>query len=262
MAVRMDSRSYLAGYYDALPRWGRALDKANRRRVEQTLALVPDDVCTVLDLGCGDGTISNALVARGAKVTGIDISREALRYFAGRGVVASLDHLPLPTRSFDLVICAEVLEHLPPGVYERAREEIERVANRYVIVSTPNREYLRAGLARCEACGCRYHVDQHVRTLALREHRTLFQRCHWVKAVKVGLWAHFPPLVALEQRVLGVYRLKDGAVCPACGRPATAGRASRLLERFVLRWLRWSTRLIPGVGKARWLVSLYRCADG
>jgi len=252
---------HLAGHYDTLSRWGRPLDKADRRRVEQTLALVPAEVCTVLDLGCGDGTVSNALVARGVAVTGVDISREALRFFSGKGVVASLDHLPLPARSFDLVICAEVLEHLSPGVYERALAEIERVAKRWVIVSTPNREYLPAGLAACAACGHRYHVDQHVRAMGLREHRSLFRRCQWVRTVKVGVWAHFPPLVALEHRLLRIYRAKEGVFCPACGQPASVSHGHPFVERYVLRGLRWSTRLLPGMVKARWLVSLYRCVD-
>jgi 2-polyprenyl-6-hydroxyphenyl methylase/3-demethylubiquinone-9 3-methyltransferase len=73
----------------------------------------------VLDVGCGGGILAEAMARRGARVTGIDLSDQALR-------VAEL-HLhesKLEIRyqkaavedcagEFDLVTCMELLEHVP-----------------------------------------------------------------------------------------------------------------------------------------------------
>jgi SAM-dependent methyltransferase len=50
------------------------------------LDLQPDE--RVLDLGCGEGTLSEELVARGAKLLGVDISEELLEAAHSRGVRA------------------------------------------------------------------------------------------------------------------------------------------------------------------------------
>ena len=77
----------------------------------------------VLDVGCGGGILAEAMAARGAQVTGIDLSDKALK-------VAELHLLESGTQvtyrkaaveeiaheqpmGFDLVTCMEVLEHIP-----------------------------------------------------------------------------------------------------------------------------------------------------
>lgn len=66
----------------------------------------------VLDVGCAVGYLSEILAARGFAVTSIDwpdTPHAATVEFAG----ADLDEgLPPLTRSFEYVICADVLEHL------------------------------------------------------------------------------------------------------------------------------------------------------
>jgi SAM-dependent methyltransferase len=71
----------------------------------------------VLDAGCAMGLLVEALVARGIDAHGVDISEYAISQaapaVAGRCRVASLT-TPLEGR-YDLVVCIEVLEHMPPG---------------------------------------------------------------------------------------------------------------------------------------------------
>lgn len=247
-----------ANHYDALSRWGKRLDEANRQRVEQTLALIVPDVRTVLDLGCGDGTVSNPLTSKGLSVTGVDISAKALQYLEGKGVLGSLDGLPFPRLFFDMVICAEVLEHLPIEVYEKALQEIERVAGGYIIVTTPNEEHLPASFVKCEHCGFVFHADLHVRTFDRALHRTLFQEFELTKTVEINTWKHQPFITLLEQHLLGIHKFKDSLICPCCSYKNVQRPKYGLLRKGILKCLRLIGRAVYRQPKARWIASLYR----
>ena len=56
-----------ARFYDHSRDWGQ-LDEPNAERVRQTLSLLPDGIATVLDVGCGDGAVTNPLVENGLEV--------------------------------------------------------------------------------------------------------------------------------------------------------------------------------------------------
>ncbi|WP_433802763.1 class I SAM-dependent methyltransferase [Actinomycetospora sp. CA-084318] len=72
----------------------------------------------VLDLGCGPGVTTAALVGRGARVTGVDGSAPLLAHARGLSDAAFVVHdladpLPFPDGSFDLVVAGLVLHYLP-----------------------------------------------------------------------------------------------------------------------------------------------------
>jgi 2-polyprenyl-6-hydroxyphenyl methylase/3-demethylubiquinone-9 3-methyltransferase len=77
----------------------------------------------VLDIGCGGGILAEAMVDRGARVSGIDMSERALKVAqlhlleSGRSVdyrLVSAEALAAeaPGR-YDIVTCMELLEHVP-----------------------------------------------------------------------------------------------------------------------------------------------------
>ena len=73
----------------------------------------------VLDVGCGAGQLSSELVARGAAVTGIDVSAAMVEIARGRlgdaaeFVVGDLSEpLPFPSGAFDLAVASLVLHYL------------------------------------------------------------------------------------------------------------------------------------------------------
>ncbi|MBW1818379.1 MAG: class I SAM-dependent methyltransferase [Deltaproteobacteria bacterium] len=107
----------------------------------------------VLDVGCGTGRHTCAASRRDRVVAvGMDINfddakeaRKRLQYEkalgaqAGMGatLVADITRLPFRDHAFDLVICSEVLEHIPDE--ERAIDELARVVKkgRDLVVSVP-----------------------------------------------------------------------------------------------------------------------------
>ncbi len=108
---------------------------------------------TVLDAGCGEGETLERLggLLDGA-VTGIDLNPESVEFAArripsGTFQVGDLTALPFEDDSFDLVLCLEVLEHIPdPGP---ALAELSRVCRGQIVLSVPSEPWFRLGsLAR------------------------------------------------------------------------------------------------------------------
>lgn len=101
---------------------------------------------TVLDLGCGGGQNGAFFRRRGARVTGIERDGEAARQAASilhEVLVADLEspgalRAALRERTFDLVLLADVLEHLrdPARALAEATQHLEDGG--HVIVSLPN----------------------------------------------------------------------------------------------------------------------------
>jgi len=73
---------------------------------------------TVLELGCGDGLMLQALAERGWRVMGTERTEESARFAREVGIEVLVDgHDSWPRdRGFDLVIMFQVLEHLPDPV--------------------------------------------------------------------------------------------------------------------------------------------------
>ena len=77
----------------------------------------------MLDIGCGGGILSESMAARGARVTGIDLSEKALgvaklhKLESGASVdyrlVAAEDQARATPAAFDVVTCMEMVEHVP-----------------------------------------------------------------------------------------------------------------------------------------------------
>ncbi|MBL7003459.1 MAG: bifunctional 2-polyprenyl-6-hydroxyphenol methylase/3-demethylubiquinol 3-O-methyltransferase UbiG [Gammaproteobacteria bacterium] len=103
----------------------------------------------VLDIGCGGGILSEALAAKGAIVTGIDLAEKSLNiaqlhlYESGLEVdyqFVSAEEFALQHKAeFDVVCCLEMLEHVPdPGsIIQSAHDLVCETGD--VIFSTLNR---------------------------------------------------------------------------------------------------------------------------
>lgn len=88
----------------------------------------------VVDVGCGGGALVRALAARGARMTGVEISQSqlaaAIENDAGSGasyLVGLAQQLPLSEESVDVVVFMRALHHVPPADMRDALREARRV---------------------------------------------------------------------------------------------------------------------------------------
>jgi len=100
-------------------RWIRTLKNMVPGRLSHFDHLVEWEGKSVLDLGCAGGFMSEALAARGARVTGIDPAAKAIEAAranaAGKGITYDVgvgEALPYADGAFDHVVCVDVLEHV------------------------------------------------------------------------------------------------------------------------------------------------------
>lgn len=252
-------------HYDRADLWGDDYGSSDdEQRANAIRASLPSGVRTVLDVGCGDGTITNVL-ADDVDITGVDISEQALQYVRAPTTVAGADDLPFDDRSFDAVLLAEVIEHLEPKTFDRALSEAARVARSTILITVPNRESLKGSARRCPRCGEHFSPWRHQRSFRPSDLRGLVRGFNTEVVEEIGPLTQFPTaldgtLVRLKYRD----RLLFPAVCPACGlegeRPSgtplealpdsSAPRWLRFFRRTVLRPLRPPPR-------HRWLLARY-----
>jgi 2-polyprenyl-6-hydroxyphenyl methylase/3-demethylubiquinone-9 3-methyltransferase len=97
----------------------------------------------IVDIGCGGGFLSEPLIGHGARVVGLDIShgsaRAATRRLGARFVQGCALRTPFASASADMVMLADVVEHVRP--FEGALAEAARVLvdGGFLFVNTINR---------------------------------------------------------------------------------------------------------------------------
>jgi len=103
----------------------------------------------VLDVGCGGGVLTESMAARGAEVTGIDLSEKVLGvarlHLFESNLKIDYQHISAEALAethagqFDIVTCMEMLEHVPnPGSIVTACARLVRPGG-HVFFSTWNR---------------------------------------------------------------------------------------------------------------------------
>ncbi len=133
---------------DAHPRAPKYSARVDRSESNTSHAIVLDLVGTdkrVLDVGCASGYLAEALGAQGNKVSGVEldpVAAEKARPFLDRLVVGNVEELDLVGEfgpgEFDVLVFADVLEHVkdPVDVLSRARPLLAEGG--YAVLSIPN----------------------------------------------------------------------------------------------------------------------------
>lgn len=122
-------------------------------RINDLLRLAPARGRAALDVGARDGYLSLRLAGRFGKVVALDLERPLIDHPSVECVQGDATRLRFPDRAFDLVLCAEVLEHIPPERLRKACAELARVADRYVLIGVPYAQDIRVSRTTCRTCG-------------------------------------------------------------------------------------------------------------
>jgi len=131
---------------------------ANLDHVFQQIAAEPGAPECALEVGCGEGVIAQRLHQRWGEVIALDLPDAGLRadwrQLPGpRFLHADAHALPFGDKQFDVVVAAEVLEHLPDP--DRGLAELARVSRRHLVLSVPQEPIFRG----CNLLAGRYLRD-------------------------------------------------------------------------------------------------------
>jgi len=99
----------------------------------QTEAVLAFDPESVLEVGPGPGIVTHALRTAGVEVRTLDVEPTLKP-----DILASVTEIPRDGGSFDVVMCCQVLEHLPFEQFVPALAELRRVSKRGAVISLPD----------------------------------------------------------------------------------------------------------------------------
>ena len=214
--ARIDAAYYdRSAYFDAGTGHLTDLDSAFQRyRTSKVLGIYdPAPEERVVDLGCGWGTFEWALAPRVADVVGVDFSaksvelcerrRAQLGLLNVRFVHADAGATGLPRDAFDLVIAADLFEHLYPDDSARVVAEARRILKRggRFSIWTPHRGHIleilknRGILLKPDPTHVDYKSMERLKALLLAEGFVL-EKAYYAES-------HVPGLRALERSLMG-----------------------------------------------------------
>lgn len=124
---------------------------AEQERAEDLFQLLPRGRSTILEIGARDGFHTRKLTEIFDTVTALDLRKPKFEFPRVTPIEGDVTQLSFPDRTFDCVLCAEVLEHVPN--IERAAREIARVARHEVLIGVPYKQDTRVGRLTCTYCG-------------------------------------------------------------------------------------------------------------
>lgn len=113
---------------------------------------------TVLDIGCGIGKLIGELRKRRINAYGVEFSDDFINASPMKKYIRKdniLDLKQFKSGEFDLIICMEVLEHLPPTYLINAINNLKRICNNKLLITIPSygpNKFGYSGLPLNEKC--------------------------------------------------------------------------------------------------------------
>lgn len=227
------------------------------------LAHLPPTADSVIDIGCGNGSLIKRIQSETGTslVIGLDSSEAALRRQEFHSIVGRLPSLPFPADSFDVVICLEVLEHIPDTDSPPAAAELGRIARKKIFLGVPYREKLLTKTVTCGACGWESHAEGHLRSFCEQDLHGLIPGWQLESATVLGKKVKRIPdwLSRFRRRFLGHSYQTDNFTCPHCASmrvkvpDPTPWRLARFLGSIFVRSV-----TVTLARKPYWIIGQYR----
>jgi len=123
--VQVDKEHYFSSTYDNKERF-----LSYWHQINELQALPPR---SLLEIGIGSGLVSQYLKQRSVEILTLDTDIQLNPDIAG-----DVTALPFINDSYETVACFELLEHLPYQDFFTALKEINRVTQRYALLSLPD----------------------------------------------------------------------------------------------------------------------------
>jgi SAM-dependent methyltransferase len=158
--------------------------ETEKLRTDDLLRLLPRGRRSILEIGSRDGYHTQRLSEVFEAVTALDLEKPDFTIPRVETVRGDVTALRFPDNSFDCVLCAEVLEHVP--ALERAADEIVRVARHEILIGVPHRQDTRIGRLRCSECGRINPSFGHVNVFDQRALVRLFSKARVAEISYVG----------------------------------------------------------------------------
>jgi ubiquinone/menaquinone biosynthesis C-methylase UbiE len=130
---------------------GHGFDEADQVRVADLLRILPKEGRKALDAGAHTGYCAEILTQFFDTVVALDLEKPTFNIPGVTAVQGDITKLDFDDNSFDCVLCAEVLEHVP--ALEKAAAELSRVTRRNLVIGVPFDQDLRCGRTTCRQCG-------------------------------------------------------------------------------------------------------------
>jgi hypothetical protein len=124
-----------------------------RERTDRLLDLVPHGRHSLLDVGSRDGFVAKRLRDRFSRIVALDLEKPEIDVPSIETTSGDVTALQFEDNTFDTVLCAEVLEHIPPPHLQTACAELMRVVRRDLVIGVPFKQDLRALKTTCPTCG-------------------------------------------------------------------------------------------------------------
>jgi len=121
------TKSYFTHNYNKLVRW-----VSFWYQIDSILEIKNINKKKILEIGVGNKFVSNYLKDLGLNIKTCDMNKKLKPDF-----VADIKKLPFKDNQFDIVVCFEVLEHMPFKEALEGLKEMGRVTSEYVIFSVP-----------------------------------------------------------------------------------------------------------------------------
>lgn len=205
-----------------------------QKRLESLFSMLPAQAESVIDIGAREGYISLQLAKRYDAVTALDLTRPRIENPFVTCVAGDVTRLDFPDGSFDLALCAEVLEHIPPAGLPKACAEIARVTRRHAFIGVPYRQDTRLGRTVCAACKGKNPPWGHVNVFDEKRLHGLFpgmrpERTALVGGTRERTSALAALLMDLAGNPYGTYEQEEA--CVHCGAKLSRPEGRNLARR-------------------------------
>lgn len=193
----MDNRTF----YEKFD-WSSFQKEALRDKIKKVLEVIPEDVKTILDVGCGNGIITNILTLH-YDVIAVDRSATALSFVNSESIQTNANDIPIESEAVDMVFSSELFEHLEDDILNESIAEFKRISKKYIFITVPNGENPDKLSIKCPKCNYVYNRPNHLRSFNKASFVSLFPEYTIEKTFTFGKRVRYynPTILKLKRKL-------------------------------------------------------------